>query len=79
MAEITCKLSKDAGIAVIHEKRGTALAVQFPKQRSGSTTYALYLVMVLYALSGLLVLVTVHAARSRAAHRDLNTSRSVSA
>jgi hypothetical protein len=47
--------------------------------RTGSTTYALYLVMVLYVLSGLLVLITVHAARSRAANRDLNTSRSVSA
>jgi nitrate/nitrite transporter NarK len=48
-------------------------------QRTGSTTYALYLVMVLYVLSGLLVLITVHAARSRAANRDLNASRSVSA
>ena len=48
-------------------------------QRTGSTTYALYLVMVLYVLSGLLVLITIHAARSRAANRDLNTSRSVSA
>jgi nitrate/nitrite transporter NarK len=48
-------------------------------QRTGSTTYALYLVMVLYVLSGLLVLITVHAARSRAADRDMSTPRSVSA
>jgi sugar phosphate permease len=48
-------------------------------QHTGSTTYALYLVMALYVLSGLLVLVTVHAAKSRAPDRDLRTPSSVSA
>jgi hypothetical protein len=48
-------------------------------QHTGSTTYAIYLVMLLYVLSGLLVLIGVHAARSRAADRDISTSRSVSA
>jgi nitrate/nitrite transporter NarK len=48
-------------------------------QRTGSTTYALYLVMVLYVLSGLLVLIAIRAARSRAADRDISTPRSVSA
>ena len=48
-------------------------------QHTGSTTYALYLVMALYLLSGLLVLVTIHAAKSRAPDRDLRTPSSVSA
>ena len=48
-------------------------------QHTGSTTYALYLVMVLYVLSGLLVLVTVHAARAQAADRELPRSQSASA
>ncbi|HZY14648.1 MAG TPA: hypothetical protein VFE89_18220 [Beijerinckiaceae bacterium] len=48
-------------------------------QHTGSTTYALYLVMVLYVLSGLLVLVTVHAARAQAADRELPSSQSASA
>ena len=48
-------------------------------QHTGSTTYALYLVMALYVLSGLLVLVTIHAAKSRAPDRDLRTPSSVSA
>jgi MFS family permease len=48
-------------------------------QRTGSTTYAIYLVMLLYVVAGLLVLISVHAARSRAVDRDISTSRSVSA
>ena len=48
-------------------------------QRTGSTTYALYLVMVLYVLSGLLVVIAIRAARSRAADRDVSAPRSVSA
>jgi D-galactonate transporter len=48
-------------------------------QRTGSTTYALYLVMVLYVLSGLLVVIAIRAARSRAADRDVSAARSVSA
>jgi nitrate/nitrite transporter NarK len=48
-------------------------------QHTGSTTYALYPVMALYVLSGVLVLVTVHTARSRLPGRDLRTPRSASA
>jgi D-galactonate transporter len=48
-------------------------------QHTGSTTYAIYLVMVLYVLSGLLVLITVHAARTRKADAEISTSQSVSA
>jgi D-galactonate transporter len=48
-------------------------------QRTGSTTYALYLVMVLYVLSGLLVVMAIRAARSQAADRDVSAPRSVSA
>jgi nitrate/nitrite transporter NarK len=45
-------------------------------QRTGSSTYAIYLVMLLYILAGLLVLVTVHPARTR---MEARTSSSVSA
>jgi nitrate/nitrite transporter NarK len=48
-------------------------------QHTGSTTYALYLVMALYVLSAVLVLVTVHTARSRLPGSDLRTPRSASA
>jgi nitrate/nitrite transporter NarK len=48
-------------------------------QHTGSTTYALYLVMALYVLSGVLVLVTVHTARSRLPGSDFRTPRSASA
>src|SRR6187200_858774 len=44
-------------------------------QHTGSTTYALYLVMALYVLSGVLVLVTVYTARSRLPGSDLRTPR----